>query len=217
MNYTQLTAAVKSYTENLEATFVETIPTFIKQAEERIIRNPQVRIIELHKNATLTLSAGDRFLSRPADFIAMSSVAVISAAGKYSFVYDKDTNFIREAYPDPAVTGVPKYYTQFEGDVVSPASTGKFMFGPTPSANYSVELHYYYDPVSIVDAGSSWFGDNAEMALLYGTLIEAYTFMKGDADIMAGYEKKYAEGMAGLGVVGLRTHRDNYKDGELSV
>lgn len=217
MNYAELTDTVKTYTENLEATFVATIPTFVRQAEERIIRNPQVRIVELRKNVTGALSVGNRLLARPADFIAMSSLSFVDAAGAHSFLYDKDLNFIREAYPNPTVTGEPAVYAQYDGDTASPASTGNFMFGPTPDAAYAVNIHYYYDPASIVDSGTSWFGDNAAIALLYGTLIEAYTFMKGDADMMAVYRARYAEGMAGLGVVGERAHRDNYKDGEFAA
>jgi len=217
MNYTQLTAAVQSYTENQETTFVATIDTFIRQAEERITRNPQVRIPELRKNATSTLTTGGVFLTRPADFLAVSSIAVIDMTGQYSYVYDKDVNFIREAYPNPATLGLPQFYAQFDGDRVSPASDGHFILGPTPDQDYPVELHYYYDPPSIVDTGTSWFGENAEIALLYGTLLEAYAFMKGDADVMQGYQLRYDEGMAALGVVGLRSGRDNYKDGELTA
>ena len=217
MNYTELTAAVQSYTENQETTFVATIPTFIRQAEERITRNPQVRIPELRKNSTSAVTSGDVYLTRPTDFIAVSSLSVVDDAGQYSFLYDKDVNFIREAYPDPTTTGLPMFYGQFDGDRVTPDTAGHFILGPTPDANYVVELHYYYDPPSIVDSETSWFGENAETALLYGTLIEAYTFMKGDADIMQGYRDQYNEGLAALGVVGLRLGRDNYKDGELTA
>jgi hypothetical protein len=217
MNYTELTAAVQSYTETQETAFVATIPTFIRQAEERIVRNPQVRIAELRKNSTSTLTAGDLYLTRPADFIAVSSLSVVDLTGAHSYLYDKDVNFIREAYPDPATTGLPRFYGQFDGDRTSPATEGHFIIGPTPDEAYAVDLHYYYDPPSIVDTETSWFGENAETALLYGTLLEAYVFLKGDADLMQTYSRRYDEGMAMLGVVGLRAGRDNYKDGELTA
>jgi len=210
MNYAELTQAIQDYTDNQEATFVASIPTFVQQAEQRIYRS--VLIPELRKNATGTMQSGNRYLARPSDFLSMFSLAVIDGAGSYSYLYDKDMNFMREAYPDPSVTGLPKYYAQFDGDV--PTATGNFLLGPTPNGNYVVEVQYYYDPPSIVDQGTSWLGENAEGALLYGSLLEAYTFMKGDPDLMATYQSRYDSAMAQLGVVDQRSKRDSYRDGE---
>ncbi len=210
MNYAELAQAIQDYTDNQEATFVANIPTFVQQAEQRIYRS--VLIPELRKNATGSMQSGNRYLARPSDFLSMFSLAVIDGAGSYSYLYDKDMNFMREAYPDPSVTGLPKYYAQFDGDV--PTATGNFLLGPTPNGNYVVEVQYYYDPPSIVTQGTSWLGENAEGALLYGSLLEAYTFMKGDPDLMATYQSRYDSAMAQLGVVDQRSKRDSYRDGE---
>jgi hypothetical protein len=213
MNYTQLTQAVQDYTENYETTFVANIPVFVRQAEERIYRS--VLIPELRKNVIGTTTAGNRYLARPADFLSVFSIAVIRATGDYEYLIDKDMNFIREAYPSASTQGVPKYYAQFDGDV--PTATGNFLLGPTPDASYQVELQYYYDPPSIVDEGTSWLGENAEAALLYGTLLEAYTFMKGDADIMTVYKGRYDEALGQLGIIDVRSKRDSYRDGDMRV
>ena len=213
MNYPELYAAIIEYTENQEATFVSNIPVFVKNAEERIYRS--VLIPEFRKNALGTMTAGNRYLARPADFISAFSVAVIAADGSYSYLLDKDMNFMREAYPNPSTTGVPKYYAQFDGDV--PTATGNFLIGPTPNQNYQVELQYYYNPPSIVDTGTSWLGENAINALLFGSLLQAYTYMKGDPDMMAVYEASMQEGMKGLGVVDVRAKRDSYRDGDMRI
>jgi hypothetical protein len=210
MNYADLVQAIKDYTENEETSFVSHIPTFVRQAEERIYRT--VMLPELRKNATASTAAGNQYLSRPDDFISVFSLAVVDGGGDYTYLLDKDVNFIREAYPSASTQGLPKYYAQFDGDDAS--GDGNFILGPTPDAAYTVELHYYYDPPSIVDASTSWLGDNAESVLLYGTLIEAYTYMKGEADILQGYEARYQEALAQLGGVGIRSMRDNYRDGE---
>ena len=210
MNYAELVQSINDYTDNQEPTFVGSIPTFVGQAEQRIYRS--VLIPELRKNVNGTLQSGNRYLARPADFLAPFSIAVIDGLGNYSYLYDKDMNFMREAYPNPSVTGLPKYYAQYDGDV--PTATGNFLIGPTPNGNYVVEMQYYYDPPSIVTQGTSWLGDNAEGALLYGSLLEAYTFMKGDPDMMAVYQTRYDDAMAQLGVVDQRGKRDSYRDGE---
>lgn len=211
MNYTELVAAIKEYTQNSETTFVSQIPTFVRQAEERIMR--RLRLPELRKNATGSTTAANAYLARPSDFLAMFSIAIVDGSGDYTYLYDKDVNFIREAYPNPATTGVPRYYAQFDGDIVSPSSDGNFLLGPTPDDNYTVEIHYYYDPPSIVTGGTSWLGDNAETALLYGALLEAYTFMKGEQDVMSVYMAQYADAMKALGVLDVMSKRDEYKDG----
>ena len=210
MNYAELVQAIKDYTENLETSFVSQIPNFVQQAEERIYRS--VMIPELRKNVTASTSAGNQYLARPADFLAVFSIAVVDGDGDYSYLLDKDVNFIREAYPRSSTQGLPQYYGQFDGD--DTVGSGNFILGPTPDANYTVELHYYFDPPSIVTTGTSWLGDNAEAALLYGALIEAYTYMKGEADILGLYGQRYEEALAQLGGVGIRSMRDNYRDGE---
>lgn len=210
MNYAELVQAIKDFTENEETSFVSQIPTFVRQTEERIYR--AVMLPELRKNCTAALTSGNQYLARPSDFLAVFSLAVVDGDGDYTYLLDKDVNFIREAYPGPSTQGLPKYYAQFDGDDSSDG--GNFILGPTPDSAYTVELHYYYDPPSIVDSSTSWLGDNAESVLLYGALVEAYTFMKGEADILQGYEARYQEALGQLGGVGVRSMRDNYRDGE---
>jgi len=212
MNYTQLSQAIQNYTENTESTFVATIPTFVQQTEERIYRS--VMIPELRKNVTGNLTSGNKYLARPSDFLSVFSIAVVDGDGNYQYLIDKDVSFMREAYPSPSTDGVPKYYAQFDGDTSSPSS-GNFILGPTPDDSYQVELHYYYDPPSIVDTGTSWLGENAETVLLYGCLIEAYTFMKGDADLAAKYVERYQGALANLGIIDVRSKRDDYRDGQI--
>jgi hypothetical protein len=212
MNYTQLTQALQDYLETSETSFVSNIPTFVKQAEERIYRS--VQIPELRKNATAATTSGNQYLARPADFLSVFSLAVVDGSGNYSYLYDKDVNFIREAYPSASTSGLPKYYAQFDGDQAG--TEGNFILGPTPNAVYSVELHYYYDPPSIVDTGTSWLGTNAETALLYGSLVEAYTYLKGDADMLQLYTTRYMEAMAQLFGIDLRSKRDDYRDGQMA-
>jgi len=210
MNYTELVQAIQDYTENQETSFVSQIPNFVRQAEERIYRS--VMIPELRKNATASTTAGNQYLARPADFLSVFSIAVVDGSGNYNYLLDKDVNFIREAYPTSATQALPQFYAQFDGD--DTLGSGNFILGPTPDAAYTVELHYYFDPPSIVSTNTSWLGDNAEAALLYGCLIEAYTYMKGEADMLALYEQRYQEALAQLGGIGIRSMRDNYRDGE---
>ena len=212
MNYTQLTQALQDYLESSETSFVSNIPTFVKQAEERIYRS--VQIPELRKNATAATASGNQYLARPSDFLSVFSLAVVDGSGNYSYLYDKDVNFIREAYPSASTSGLPKYYAQFDGD--QSGTEGNFILGPTPNAVYTVELHYYYDPPSIVDTNTSWLGTNAETALLYGSLVEAYTYQKGDADMLQLYTTRYMEAMAQLFGIDLRSKRDDYRDGQMS-
>jgi hypothetical protein len=210
MNYTELTDLITDYTSSLETTFVANIPVFIRQAEERILRS--VMIPELRKNVTGTATTGNRYLARPSDILTVFSICVVDSDGNYAYLRDKDVNFMREAYPNPAVTGQPQYYGTFEGDSdISP--DGNFLLAPTPDQEYAVELYYYYEPPSIVDSATSWLGDNAESVLLYGTLIEAYTFLKGDADLMALYSERYKEALRELRTLATRGARDDYNDG----
>ena len=299
MNYLQLYEAIQDYVESSESSFVANIPTFIRQAEERIVRS--VMIPELRQNATTTLTAGSPYLQRPSGFLSVFSIAVLDDSNNYNYLIDKDVNFLREAYPQQASTGFPKYYAQFDGDS-SASANGNFILAPTPNDTYTVELHYYYDPPSIVQssiaglgtiaggsgytngfywdvaltggrgsgakanitvaagivtnvtlvsggalyvvgdslsastsvlgagslfsvpvssvlnsAGTSWFGDNAETALLYGALIEAYTYLKGDADMLQLYTTRYNEAMSNLFGIDIRSVRDDYRDGRYKV
>lgn len=214
MNYAELTQALQDYLETSETSFVSNIPTFVRQAEERIYRT--VMIPELRKNVTASTVIGDQYLARPADFLSVFSMAVVDADGDYTYLYDKDVNFIREAYPRASTQGLPLYYAQFDGDKITPPSNGNFILGPTPNAVYPIELHYYYDPPSIVTTSTSWLGDNAETALLYGALIEAYTYLKGDADMLQLYTTRYNEAMMQLFGVEVRSKRDDYRDGTMA-
>lgn len=209
MTYAELVALIQDYCENSETTFVANIPTFVRQAEQRIYRT--VMLPEFRSNATATISAGTQYIARPSDFLSVFSLAVISAAGEYTYLIDKDVNFMREAYPSPATTGRPKYYGIFNGD--SAGTEGNLIIGPSADATYEVELHYYYDPESLVTAGTTWLSTNADTALLYGTLVEAYTYMKGDADLMKTYLDRYNEALAQLNIIDARSNRDDYRDG----
>jgi hypothetical protein len=211
MNYAALVQAIQDYTQNSETSFVANIPTFVQQAEERI--NRSIMLPELRKNATASMTAGNKYVARPSDFLSVFSFAVIDAAGDTTYLLDKDVSFIREAYPSSGTQAIPKYYAQFDGDYGT--DEGNFILGPTPDANYDIELHYYYDPESIVTAGTSWYGDNAEAALLYGSLIEAYTYMKGENDLVGLYTQRYNESMGQLTGIDIRSDRDEYRNGKV--
>ncbi len=211
MNYSELTQAIKDYTENYETTFVNNISVFVKQTEESI--NRTVLVPELRKNATTTCDANNRFIARPSDFLAPFSFAVIDTNGDYKYLLPKDVNFIREAYPNRATAELPKYYAEFDGDIESDNSSGHFLLGPTPNSAYEVQLHYYFDPPSIVDSNTSWLGDNAEETLLYGSLVQAYIFMKGEPDVMQQYQQKFDSALKKLMVLGEgRLKRDDYRN-----
>ena len=205
MNYTQLVNLVKQYTQNEETSFVANIPVFVQLAEERIYN--AVFIPAIRKNQIGTLTPNNKYLTVPADWLANFSLAVITPiTNAQSFLIDKDVNFIRECYPDPDDTGVPKYYAIFDDNT--------FILGPTPDSNYQVELHYYYYPESIVTASTSWLGDNFETVLLYGTLREAYLYMKGEQDIITYYEQKYQESLGLLKLLGEgKDRRDAFRSG----
>jgi hypothetical protein len=172
---------------------------------------------ELRKGATATVGAGAQYVARPPDFLSVFSFAVIDSDGAYHFLYDKDPSFIREAYPYPATSGRPRFYAQFDGDNAGTGSVGNFLIGPTPDQTYTVELQYYFDPPSIVDVGTSWLGENAESALLYGSLLEAYTYQKGDADMMGVYKQRYDEALGQLLGIDVRSKRDDYRDGQIRI
>jgi hypothetical protein len=219
MNYTELVTAVSSYTENTFPT--ADMNTFIEQAEQRIYNS--VQFPSLRKNVTGTTSANNKYLSCPDDFLAAYSMAVIDATGAYEYLLNKDVNFIRQAYPQPTDTAIPKYYALFGPTTVSgtpPTLTNElsFILGPTPDALYYVELHYYYYPESIVTANTTWLGDNFDSVLLYGTLVEAYTYMKGEADMMALYNAKYQEALGLAKRLGDGLERgDAYRDGQTKI
>jgi hypothetical protein len=217
MNYTQLTAAICDYTQNFETDFVANIPVFVQQAEQRIYNT--VQFPSLRKNVTGTTSANNKYLSCPGDFLASYSIAVIDATGAYEYLLNKDVNFIRQAYPTPTSTGTPKYYALFGPTTSGVTVTNElsFILGPTPNAAYSVELHYYYYPesISVAVSGQSWLGDNFDSVLLYGSLVEANTFMKGEADMTALYNTKYTEALALAKRLGDGLERqDAYRSGQ---
>lgn len=208
MNYSELVQAVKDYTENTETTFVDNINMFIRQAEERI--NRDVQIPELRKNVTGNVSASNQYLARPSDFLSTFSLAVIDGSNNFTYLLEKEVNFIREAYPSASTEGLPKYYANFDGE--KSGSNGNFILGPTPDAAYNIELHYYYDPPSIVTSTTSWLGDNAETTLLYGTLYEAYTFMKGEPDVLQNYLQRYQSALMNMASLGVMIKNDSYRE-----
>jgi hypothetical protein len=216
MTYNELVTAVQDYCENVFSTV--DMNTFIRQAEQRIYNT--VQLANLRKNMTGVVSSGNKYLSTPEDFLSAYSLAVIDGTGNYTFLLNKDVNFIRDAYPNPTSTGLPKHYAIFGPTVSGSTTTNELtlILGPTPNANYGVELHFYYYPESIVTAGSSWLGDNFDSALLYGTLCEALTYMKGEADMLKLYQDRYVQAIALLKNLGDGKQRaDAYRDGQLRV
>ena len=219
MNYTQLSDAIQAYTENTEANFIAEIPVFVTQAEQRIYNT--VQFPSIRKNVTGQVSTNNKYLECPSDFLAVYSMAVITDVtgvdlntGTYEYLLNKDVNFIRQSYPQPDDTGVPRYYALF-GPRSDNADELSFILGPTPDAAYYVELHYYFYPESIVTAGTSWLGDNFDSVLLYGSLVEAYTYMKGEADMLQLYNTKYQEALAMAKRLGDGMERqDAYRSGQ---
>ena len=209
MNYTELSQAIQDYTENTETSFVTNIPTFVRQAEEKILRT--VLIPELRKASTGATLANSQYLARPSDMIAVYSIALEDADGNWAYLLNKNVTFIKEAFPASNVS-IPKYYAQFVGGTT--LTPGFFILGPTPDQAYNVQINYYYDPPSIVTAGTTWLGDNAETALLYGALLEAYSYMKGDTDLMNEYRKQHQLAMQAFTKVGGLLQQDGYRNGE---
>ena len=226
MNYTQLTAAIKAYCENDfpqvvgsgGLTSAEQIATFVQNAEERIYNSVQIPAIR--KNMTGATTSGNKYLALPPDWLSTFSLAVVCngpttlpdgrtfVSGDYLYLLNKDVNFIREAYPSQTDTGLPLYYAVFDYNT--------FILGPMPNANYTVELHYFYYPPSIVTAGTSWLGDNFESALLYGSLLEAASFMKSEADVIKNYTDRYNEAIALLKQLGdAKDRQDAYRSGQV--
>jgi hypothetical protein len=226
MNYVQLVASIEAYTENnfpdvtlsdgsIETT-KEQVDRFIQQAEQRIYNTVQFPF--LRKNMTGNIQSGNKYLKAPDDYLASYSLAVIDALGNYEYLLNKDVNFIRQSYPNPTTdVGIPKYYALFGPALAGATITNElsFILGPTPNANYTAELHFYYYPESIVTAGTSWLGDNFDTVLLYGSLVEAYTFMKGETDLLAVYDSKYKEALAQAKRLGDGLERqDSYRSGQ---
>ena len=204
--YAQLKTAIQDYTENTETSFVTNLPTFIKNAEQRIFKLVDLEVFR--KNATSTLSQNDPFLSVPTDYLASFSLSITNSSSK-EFLLQKDVNFLQEFHPNSSTTGTPKYYAFFDID--------NFIIAPTPDSNYAVELHYYYLPASLTagaDSGLTWLSDNAPNALLYGSLVEAYTYMKGEQDLMNVYEKQFQEALSRIkDLAEARENSDAYRRG----
>ncbi len=235
MNYATLFETIKGYCENdfpntqftdttgstTTLTSKEQIDTFIQQAEQRIYNS--VQFPSIRKNVVGLTTTNNKYLSCPPDFLAPYSMAVIDGDGNYEYLLNKDVNFIRAAYPSPTATGIPKYYALFGPATTNtnpPTITNEltFLLGPTPNNVYSIELHYYYYPESIVTANNTWLGDNFDSALLYGALMEAYTFMKGEPDVLAGYNKRYEEAMILAKRLGDgMERRDAYRSGQVRM
>ena len=221
MNYAALSAAIQAYTENTEADFVTNIPVFVTQAEQRIYNS--VQFPSIRKNVYGQVTANNKYLQCPTDFLAVYSIAIVTDVtgvdmntGTYEYLLNKDVNFIRQAYPTPNDTGVPKFYALF-GPRSDNADELTFILGPTPDTAYFTELHYYFYPESITVAadGRTWLGDNFDSVLLYGSLVEAYTYMKGEQDMMALYNGKYQEALALAKRLGDGMERqDAYRSGQ---
>jgi len=208
MTYGELKTAIQDYTENDETTFVNNLPLFIRLAEERILKSVQLNLFQ--KNQAGTMTSGNQYLAAPSDFLAPFSLS-IDVSGAAEFLLFKDLDFVQTYTPDPTTTGQPRYYAQFDVD--------NFILAPTPNANYTVDIHYLYRPASLTagaDSGTSWLSTNAEIALLYGSLVEAYTFMKGDPNLMQMYMQRYGEGVSRLKNLGEAQETiDEYRYGTL--
>jgi len=219
MNYTQLVAEIQSYTENQFAT--DDINTFIKQAEQRIYNT--IQFPSLRKNVTGATYGNNKYLSAPNDFLSVFSMAVVDGTGAYSYLLNKDVNFIRAAFPNPSDTGLPEYYALFgptTTNAATPVITNElsFILGPTPDNAYTIELHYYYYPESITTANTSWLGDNFDSVLFYGSLVESATYMKAEPDMVSLYNSKYMEALTMAKRLGDGLERsDAYRSGQSRV
>ena len=215
MNYTQLVTQVNDYCENSFPT--DNMNVFIRQAEQRIYNTAQPA--NLRKNVTGALSTSNKYLGCPSDFLSVYSLAIYPAAGTGDFLYllNKDVNFMREAYPNPATTGKPKHYAIF-GPQSNDVNELSFIVGPTPDANYMAELHYYYYPESIVTASTTWLGDNFDSVLLYGTICEALVYMKGEGDMIQIANDRYMKAIALYkNLADGKQRMDAYRDGQVRV
>lgn len=205
-----LKTALQDYTDNSESNFVTHLPDFIKAAEEKILKSIDLEFFR--KNVSSTLTSSDKFLSTPTDYLASFSLQ-ITTSGSETFLKQKDVNFLQEIYSTSSSTGVPRYYAVFD--------INNFILAPTPNSNYTIELHYFYRPTSLTagaDSGTTWLSTNAPFALLYGSLIEAYTFMKGEADILQLYNGRFGEAMQRLKSYAEGTENtDAYREGLVRV
>jgi len=207
--YAQLKQAIQDYTENDETTFVNNLPLFIRLSEERILKMVQLSLFR--KNATASTTSGNKYLACPSDFLAPFSLALTGSDGNKFFVEFKDPSFLQTYTPDASTTGAPRYYSVFD--------VNNFLLAPTPNAVYTAELHYFYRPVSLTSAeegGTTWLSENAELTLLYGALVEAYLFMKGEQDMMQYYDKRFQESMVALKMFGeAKETTDEYRTGKV--
>jgi hypothetical protein len=209
VNYSQLSTLIQEYCESTEQSFVANIPTFVQLAEERIYNSVQIPAIR--KNSTASMTIGNKYMSLPSDWLSTFSLAVFNPSNnEYTYLLNKDVNFIRQAYPDADDLGRPDYYAIWDANTM--------ILGPAPDIAYTAELHYYYYPDSIVTASTSWLGTNFETVLLYGSLREAYTYLKGEQDMMNYYEQKYQEALGQLKRLGDGLDRqDAYRSGQVRV
>lgn len=207
--YAQLKQAIQDYTENDETSFVTNLPIFIRAAEERIFKNVQLSLFR--KNSTASASSGNQYLAAPGDFLAPFSLSYTDSAGDKNFLLFKDVNYLQDFNTDPTDTGEPRFYAQFDVDY--------FLLAPTPDDDYAVELHYYYRPDSLTnqaESGTTWLSENAPMAMLYGSLIDAYTYMKGEADLIGNYTQRFTEAVASLKQLGeAKETTDQYRSGQV--
>jgi hypothetical protein len=219
MNYVELRQKIIDFAESDEPMFVDNINNFIRNAEQKIYNSVQIQY--LRKNVTGAVTPNNKYLSTPLDFLSIYSLAVIRPNGEYEYLLNKDVNFIRQAYPSPADTGVPKYYAIFGPTTTAdnpPLLTNELslILGPTPNAAYAMELHYFFYPESIVTAGTTWLGDNFDTVLFYGAMREASIFQRMEADLIANYEQKYNEAMTLLKQLGDGKQRqDSYRNGQV--
>lgn len=208
MNYSQLLNAITNTAANLEPSFIANIPMFVRQAEQRVFN--MVHLLSLRRNVTSAVTAGYPYIKAPSDFLAVYAFAVVDPQGEYHYLINKDVNYIREAYPNPQSRNMPRHYGLFSADT--------FIIGPTPDLAYPVELHQFYYPESIVDAGTSWLGDNFDAALLYGAMVYASIYMKGDKDMTDGYNTQFVEVMSRLKRLGDGLDRqDTYRSGQVKL
>lgn len=205
--YATLKTAIQDYTENTETTFVTHLPDFIKGAEERLLKTVQLSVFR--KNSSGTMTSTNQYLAVPPDYLSSFSLSYTNSSSEKVFLELKDADFVQTYNPNPATTGLPKYYAVFDVD--------NFILAPTPNSNYSVELHYYYRPTSLTagsDSGTTWLSENTPYALLYGSLIEAYVYMKGEADMITLYEKRFTQALVEAKQLGeAKEPTDEFKTG----
>jgi hypothetical protein len=205
--YDQLKQAIQDYTENDETSFVNNLPVFIRQAEERILKNVQLSLFR--KNVSGAMTASNKYLACPSDFLAPFSLSFVDGNSDHQFLEFKDADFVQTFNPDATTTGNPRFYAVFDVD--------NFILGPTPDSAYAVELHYFYRPASLTagsGSGTTWLSENAEIAMLYGSLMEAYIYMKGEPDMLGQYEKRFMEAIQGMKMLGeAKEVTDEYRTG----